>query len=102
MASTQLNKESKDLVYRRFVPDQVLTASQLNDVIDHFERQDRLTRICLSGVGIACGLKVSFKRNSLIKISKGCAVTTDGDLISYEGATYTLVRPFDDKELLQY
>jgi len=95
MATTKLNKDSKDQAYRRFVPDQVLTALQLNDVIDYFECQDRYSRICLSGVGIACGLQVNFKKKT-IEVTKGCAVTTDGDLISFKGARYTMVKPFED------
>ena len=98
MATTHLDKDSKNPVYRRFVPDQVLTATQLNDVIDHFERQDRLTRVCLSGVGIVCGMKVNFSKNTSISVSKGCAVTTDGDLISFLGATYTMMKEFKDVE----
>ncbi|WP_418604237.1 PKD domain-containing protein [Hwangdonia sp.] len=98
MATTKLDKEIKDPAYRRFVPDQVLTASQLNDVIDHFECQDRFTRICLSGVGIVCGLNVSYTKNTSIKVSKGCAVTTDGDLVPFPGATFTHAKIFDDVE----
>ena len=98
MATTKLDKEPKDPAYRRFVADQVLTASQLNDVIDHFECQDRFTRICLNGVGIACGLEVKYSKNRSIEVTKGCAVTTDGDLIPFSGAKYTLVKTFDDVE----
>ena len=98
MATIKLNKEKKDQAYRRFVPDQVLTATQLNDVVDHFECQDRLSRICLLGVGIVCGLQVKYNENTSIEVTKGCAVTTDGDLISFDGAIYTHFRPFVDTE----
>lgn len=98
MATTQLNKDPKEPAYRRFVPDQVLTALQLNDVIDHFEIQDRFTRVALSGVGIACGLEVVYDKNKSIQISKGCAVSTDGDLVSFAGATYTHAKIFIDVE----
>ena len=37
--------------YRSFVDDQVLTSGQLNEFIEYFEDQDRLTRVCLVGVG---------------------------------------------------
>mgnify|MGYP000285967794 FL=1 len=98
MGTTKLDKDRKDPAYRRFVPDQVLTASQLNDVIDHFECQDRFTRICLNGVGIACGLEISYAKNKSIKVSKGCAITTDGDLIPFPGLTYTHAKTFVDVE----
>ncbi|WP_298312678.1 PKD domain-containing protein [uncultured Aquimarina sp.] len=84
--------------YRSFVDDQVLTAEQLNTIIEYFEDQHRLTRICLSGVGIVCGLDVTFIENTSITISDGCAVTTDGDLIKYLTKTYTHAKPFDDKD----
>ncbi len=66
--------------YRAFVDDQVLTAGQLNEFLDFFQDQDRLSRVCLSGVGIVCGFEVSLVANS-IRIKPGCGITTDGDLI---------------------
>ncbi len=71
--------------YRSFVDDQVLTSGQLNEFINYFEDQDRLTRVCLVGVGVACGFKVSVNnQNSLITITQGCGVTTDGDLLKLQ------------------
>jgi hypothetical protein len=71
--------------YDTFVPNQVLTDIQLNKFINYFEDQDRLTRICLSGVGIVCGFDVSFDSASsplTIVVKQGAGVTTDGDLIT--------------------
>lgn len=84
--------------YRSFVDDQVLTAEQLNTVIDYFEDQNRLTRICLSGVGIVCGLDVTYDENTSVTVSDGCAVTTDGDLVKYITQTYTHVKLFEDRD----
>ncbi|WP_299260783.1 hypothetical protein [uncultured Aquimarina sp.] len=84
--------------YRSFVDDQVLTAEQLNTIIEYFEDQHRLTRVCLSGVGIVCGLDVTFIENTSITVSDGCAVTTDGDLIKYLAKMYTHTKPFEDKD----
>lgn len=68
--------------YRAFVDDQVLTSGQLNEFLDYFEDQQRLTRICLNGVGIACGFEVSLNAaTKTIAITPGCGITTDGDLI---------------------
>ncbi|PHN06359.1 PKD domain-containing protein [Flavilitoribacter nigricans] len=68
--------------YFRFQDNQVLTAGQLNRLIDYFETQHRLTRTCLVGVGIACGLKLQINEAAdAIVVSSGCGVTTDGDLI---------------------
>lgn len=80
--------------YRKFNENQVLTEGQLNEFIDYFEDQDRLSRTRLSGVGIACGFKstsvygynpmlVKQRLNiSAIAITQGAGVTTDGDLIT--------------------
>jgi hypothetical protein len=68
--------------YHSFVPDQVLTHGQLNELIDFFEDQDRLSRICLSGVGLVCGFNVlQNATNKSITITNGAGVTTDGDLL---------------------
>lgn len=67
--------------YRSFVDDQVLTADQLNTLIRYFEDQGRLTRVCLNGVGIVCGLKISIGTGNEITVTQGCGVTTDGDLV---------------------
>jgi len=68
--------------YSTFAKDQILTESQLNEFLEYFDEQDRLSRICLSGVGIACGFELSTNsKTNAITISKGAGVTTDGDLI---------------------
>lgn len=68
--------------YYRFQDNQVLTASQLNRLIDYFETQHRLSRTCLLGVGIACGLKLQpTESGDALVITSGCGVTTDGDLL---------------------
>ena len=94
---TLLKLEEISTSYRTFVDDQVLTATHLNEVVDYFEDQHRLTRICLSGVGIVCGLNVVFNRRDTIEVTMGCGVTTDGDLIKYQGAIHQNFKTFDDK-----
>lgn len=94
--------------YRKFNPSQVLTEGQLNEFIDYFEDQDRLSRTRLSGVGVVCGFKSNYidliiqpemmmekapgSDTSLLhtlEITQGSGVTTDGDLITLrqKGAT---------------
>lgn len=75
--------------YHTFVKDQVLTETQLNEFLDYFEDQDRLSRISLSGVGIVCGFEPSIevvtvdgKLEKQIRVKQGCGVTTDGDLLN--------------------
>ena len=71
--------------YSSFVDDQVLTSSKLNEFMEYFDEQDRLTRVCLTGVGIACGFKVDFDETvPEITIHQGCGITTDGDLIKLQ------------------
>ncbi len=89
------NLEEITTQYKSFVDDQVLTADQLNTIIKYFDDQHRLTRVCLIGVGVLCGMDVTSDDDS-ISISKGCGVTTDGDLVAYKGHTYTHVIEFED------
>ncbi|BBE17111.1 hypothetical protein AQPE_1260 [Aquipluma nitroreducens] len=68
--------------YHTFEDNQVLTKDQLNEFIDYFEDQDRMSRIFLSGVGIVCGFELSLDAGKpSVTISQGAGVTTDGDLI---------------------
>jgi hypothetical protein len=66
-----------------FEDNQVLTAEQLNKVVQYFDYQERITRARLTGVGIVCGLNVVFERNA-ITVTKGVGVTSDGDMIVLE------------------
>mmetsp|Transcript_5458 Transcript_5458/g.6647 ORF Transcript_5458/g.6647 Transcript_5458/m.6647 type:complete len:239 (+) Transcript_5458:735-1451(+) len=74
--------------YRKFNENQALTEDQLNEFIDYFEDQDRLSRTRLSGTGIVCGFKTAtafgLPDPSLngLGISQGAGVTTDGDIIT--------------------
>lgn len=87
--------------YRKFNDNQALTEGQLNEFIDYFEDQDRLSRTRLSGVGVVCGFKSGLVGTSslqkidlaqerelyladfkYINIKQGAGVTTDGDLIT--------------------
>jgi len=87
--------------YRKFNVNQALTEGQLNEFIDYFEDQDRLSRTRLNGVGVGCGFETSLvadlagrlavvnpdqqqyqQQFRFISISQGVGVTTDGDLIT--------------------
>ena len=97
MATTQnLMLENIRMEYHSFRQDQVLTHKQLNDLIEYFEDQDRLTRTCLTGVGLVCGLKIKHTPGAepFIELSSGCAVTTDGDLLTSDPRTYRHFRPY--------
>lgn len=64
-----------------FENDQVLTADQLNDLFNYLDVQTRLTRTRAIGIGIICGLETGMLENGHIVVSKGTAITTDGDLL---------------------
>ena len=97
--NTKLNNIT--IQYRKFNENQALTEGQLNEFIDYFEDQDRMSRTRLSGVGVACGFQATVVAPDLsqdpikgndtgtIVITQGAGVTTDGDLITLrrEGGT---------------
>lgn len=102
MATSQkLQLDPVNLEYSRFVKDQILTEVQLNEIIDFFEDQNRLTRTSLIGVGIVCGLKVKSTVQE-VQLSAGVAVTTDGDLIRLENTTYTWFTEYKAPEECRY
>ncbi len=97
-----------ELIYPDFVANQVLTSAHLNDLREYLDEQTRLTRANLIGVGIACGLEVSFDGAGTIHLTRGVGVTTQGYLVmeptdvaltharSYTLPTYPGYTPFMD------
>lgn len=70
--------------YPKFEANQVLTADQLNQLIFYLDKQEKITRSKLIGVGILCGFDLELVQSPsvAIKISKGCGITTEGYLIA--------------------
>ncbi len=68
--------------YPIFEANQVLTNRHLNAVFDYLDKQERLTRTHLIGIGIVCGCEVTWdgSKNEII-IRKGCGVTSEGYLV---------------------
>ena len=90
-----LNQPTPD--YRRFVDNQVLTDNQLNAVLDYLNHQDRLSRLLLHGVGIVCGLNILYDQpGKRIRLGKGIAVTTAGDLLHSGERVFTGFKKFGD------
>ncbi len=84
--------------FNYFVDNQVLTAGQLNNLTDYFDRQHRLSRARLFGAGIVSGLQLRRSGNS-IGLSKGVGLTSDGDLIVVpEDRVFTRFRRFSDSQ----
>ncbi len=67
-----------------FENDQVLTADQLNDLFNYLDVQSRLTRTQAIGVGIVAGLEIGLLNGPQLAVSKGVAITTDGDLLQID------------------
>ena len=79
--------------YPVFAVNQVLTNAHLNDLFDYLDEQSRLTRANLIGIGIVCGLEVTFDGKA-VTLTKGCGITSEGYLIVDAGATLVAVRPY--------
>ncbi len=85
--------------YPVFEADQVLTNKHLNDSFNYLEQQVRLTRANLTGIGIVCGLGLTFNsRNTSVKIEKGCGITSEGYLILVDDNTYSYYTNYDAKK----
>ena len=68
-----------------FVPDQVLTSENLNQLFSYLDAEGRMTRTNLIGIGIVCGLEVkndSDANGQYIAITKGTGVTSAGYLVT--------------------
>jgi hypothetical protein len=82
--------------FPKFVPDQLLTPLHLNQVFDYLDEQERLTRRCLIGIGIGCGLVPKANATGTeITITHGSGVTSEGYLIPWEGRTFNEFVAFD-------
>lgn len=68
-----------------FVPDQVLTSENLNQLFNYLDEEGRMTRTNLIGIGIVCGMEVkndSDANGQYIAITKGTGVTSAGYLVT--------------------
>lgn len=89
--------------YPEFVPDQILTRENLDDLFNYLDEQGRITRTNLIGIGIVCGLEVKTSADGKsITISKGTGVTSEGYLISFDEATYTDYVSYDPTKEKKY
>ena len=78
--------------YPLFESNQVLTSRHLNALFTYLDEQERLTRANLIGIGIVCGLKITFDQaTSTIHVSKGCGITSQGYLIDLPESGISLV-----------
>jgi hypothetical protein len=85
-------------IYPVFEADQVLSQKELNLLVSHLEEQDRITRKHLIGMGIVCGLELSFPNANSIKIACGTAVTSLGFQINWKEKVFTHYHDFEISE----
>lgn len=89
--------------YPVFEDNQVLTSTQLNDLINYLDQQTRLTRIKLIGVGVMCGLKPSYNStNFTLTVTSGAGVTTEGYLLQIPDTVYNRYRTYQLPEGVDY
>lgn len=90
-----LDRIETETCYSVFEKDQVLTPEQLNSVSGYLDDQERMTRVALLGVGIACGLWARLDDGQVV-LGHGVGTTTDGDLAFLPGETvYDRYKPYD-------
>jgi hypothetical protein len=83
--------------FPNFVPNQVLSSGQLNDLRDYLDQQDRLSRIRLSGTGIVCGLSIERTASAgPLRVSEGFGISSDGYLIGLPAGQYSHWRDYRD------
>lgn len=82
-------------IYPVFEADQVLSQKDLNLVVSHLEEQDRITRKNLTGLGIICGLELSYPTENTVKISCGTALTSLGFQINWKEKVFTHYHDYD-------
>ena len=90
MTGTQLQP-----FYPEFVPNQVLTNTQLNQLRTYLDEQTRVSRIRLVGTGVVCGLTWTVSNaEDLVTVRAGYDITSEGYLIGLDEATeFAHVRP---------
>ncbi|MDH4172333.1 MAG: hypothetical protein OEZ09_01425 [Betaproteobacteria bacterium] len=95
MTESFRNLDAIESGYTVFEKDQVLTPEQLNGLAGYLDDQERLSRVALLGVGIACGLWPSLQ-GKRVRLSQGVGTTTDGDLVFLPEPTfYDRYKPYD-------
>jgi PKD repeat protein len=83
--------------YPKFEADQVLTADQLNGLFNYLDAQNRWSRKCFIGAGIACGLEIDVEPSgTALNVSAGSGLTSRGDAVELAQRVLTHYRVYDD------
>lgn len=91
--SSTISSLENDLnnVYPVFEPNQLLTSAHLNQLRIYLDTQDRLSRVKLVGMGIVCGLDLTYQSDT-ITISAGTGITSEGFLVHIPEESFTKAR----------
>ncbi|RPI19306.1 MAG: hypothetical protein EHM58_02295 [Ignavibacteriae bacterium] len=84
-----------------FEPNQVLSDRHLNTLINYLEQQDRLTKNKIIGMGIVCGLEIT-AGNDVIKISKGCGITSQGFIMTFCNTEFRHYMPYNSRSFPEH
>lgn len=81
------------LRYPFFEPNQVLKDSDLNQITSYLSQQQRSSRTHLIGMGIVCGLKLSYNPDThQIHLSAGVGLSSEGHLLETAARHFTHYR----------
>ncbi len=80
--------------FPKFEQNQILSSTHLNQLRQYLDEGNRLTRVRLTGVGIVCGLKLTYNAssNKNIGLSAGYGITTEGYLLEMDAKLFTHYR----------
>lgn len=84
-----------------FVSNQLLTSTQLNQLFDYLDAQQRLSRIKLTGAGIICGLHWDINvGKTRIKIDGGYGLSSEGFLLKIDDVEFSHYVPYWDPDVI--
>ena len=87
-------------IHPNFVSNQLLTSTQLNQLFDYLDEQDRLSRIKLTGSGIICSLSWQLTgAKKIVNIHEGYGLSSDGYLLSLDSDNYTHYMDYLDPDI---
>ncbi|MCP4075087.1 MAG: carboxypeptidase-like regulatory domain-containing protein, partial [Gammaproteobacteria bacterium] len=87
-------------IHPNFVSNQLLTSTQLNQLFDYLDEQDRLSRVNLTGSGIICGLSWQLTgAKKVVNLNEGYGLSSDGYLLSLDSDNYTHYMEYLDPDI---
>jgi PKD domain len=85
--------------YHSFQTDQVLTETQLNEFLNYFDDQIRLSRVMLSGVGIACGFELRYESGNRFSFPSSFLSNVKSELSTSKDVKIDLSAPLSSESV---